>query len=62
MEGGTDADDAEVVRTGDCCSRGSLMHANAGRMVGVVEMVLARVEPAVVMTRTMQTTAATCVR
>ena len=51
---------ADVVMRGNYCSRGSSMHVNAGRMV--VAMILARVEPAVVMTRSMKPTAAARVR
>ena len=43
---------ADVVMRGNYCSRGSSMHVNAAQMV--LAMILARVEPAVVMTRTLK--------
>ena len=52
--------DAKVVRRSNYCSRWSSMHARAGRMGVPVD--LAGVEPAIIMARTMPTTAATCVR
>jgi len=52
--------DAKVVRRSNYCSRGSLMYANAGWMVVPVD--LAGVEPAIIMARTLPTTAPTYVR
>ena len=51
---------ADVMMRGNYCSRGSSMHVNAGGML--VPVISAGVEPAIIMTQRVPTTAATCVR